>query len=147
MSASLPNRKQIDIHPQPGLRGAGPSQEIPADATNLGFRRSCPYITGTINRHRAITRQALQTLRLGLLSAADTPVEIICVIDAAGGATSCAGRPVVGDLAAALDLTQDFGGLDALVITDLKTPQDTFEAIAGTSSVRTPLPTLPLAAR
>ena len=65
-----------------------------------------------------------------VLSAADTPVEIVCVIDAEDGAASCAGRPVVGNLAAALDLTQDTGGLDALVITDLKTPQDTFEAIA-----------------
>ncbi len=76
-----------------------------------------------------------------VLSATDTPVEIVCVIDAEGGATSCAGRPVVGNLAAALDLTQDSGGLDALVITDLKTPQDTFEAIAEVkNSLRTSRP-------
>ena len=65
-----------------------------------------------------------------VLSAADTPVEIVCVIDAEGSTVSLAGRPVVRDLAAALDLTQDSGGLDTLVITDLKTPQDTFETIA-----------------
>jgi len=65
-----------------------------------------------------------------VLSAADTPVEIVCVIDAEGGATSCAGRPVVRDLGTALALAQASGGLDALIVTDVRAPQDTFEAIA-----------------
>ena len=33
-------------------------------AANLGFRRSGPYITDTINGYRAITRQAVETLKL-----------------------------------------------------------------------------------
>ncbi len=65
-----------------------------------------------------------------VLSATDTPVEIVCVIDAEGGATSCAGRAVVRDLDAALALAQASGGLDALIVTDVRAPQDTFEAIA-----------------
>jgi DNA-binding MarR family transcriptional regulator len=81
-------------------------------------------------RRRIALVGASELAEIMVLSAADTPVEIACVIDAKRGATSCAGRPVVGDLATALELTQATGGLDALVITDLKTPQDTFEAIS-----------------
>ena len=34
------------------------------------------------------------------------------------------------DFAAALALAEEAGGLDALVVTDVRAPQDTFEAIA-----------------
>ncbi len=66
-----------------------------------------------------------------VLSAADTAVEIVCVIDAEGSKASLAGRPVVRDFDAALALAQASGGLDALIVTDVRAPQETFEAIAA----------------
>ena len=64
---------------------------------------------------------------IAVLSAADTQVRIACVIDGASANARCAGRPVVADLKAAQALAAD--GLDAVVITDVRAPQVTYEAI------------------
>ncbi len=64
---------------------------------------------------------------IAVLSAADTQVRIACVIDGASANVRCAGRPVVADLKAAQALAAD--GLDAVVITDVRAPQVTYEAI------------------
>lgn len=60
------------------------------------------------------------------LSAAEAGVTIVAVVDANGTARSCAGRPVVRDLAAALALGPP---LDAIVITDTRAPQASFDAM------------------
>ena len=64
---------------------------------------------------------------IAVLSAADTQVRIACIIDGTSANARCAGRPIVADLKAAQALAPD--GLDAVVITDVLTPQVTYEAI------------------
>ena len=64
---------------------------------------------------------------IAALGAAEAGVTIVAVIDAAAG-RSCAGRPVVRDLAAALALGGD-RPLDAIVITDTRAPQASFDAM------------------
>lgn len=60
-----------------------------------------------------------------VLSAADADVEILCVIDTELTQRSCGGRPVVADLAAAIELAER---IDAIVVTDARTPRDSFDA-------------------
>jgi len=64
---------------------------------------------------------------IAALSAAEAGVTIVAVIDADGTNRSCAGRPVVRDLAAALALAGQ--PPDAIVITDTRTPQASFDAM------------------
>jgi DNA-binding MarR family transcriptional regulator len=80
--------------------------------------------------------RGIRTLALGgggdlaeiaILSAAGTAVHIVCVIDGDAAGSSCADRPVVADLEAARALCKD--GLGAVVITDVRAPQKTYEAI------------------
>lgn len=63
---------------------------------------------------------------IAVLSGAETGIEIVGVIDAAGE-KNCAGRPVVPDLAAALGLAGT-RSLDAVVLTDMRAPQAVFDA-------------------
>ncbi len=64
---------------------------------------------------------------IAALGAAEAGVTIVAVIDAQAGG-SCAGRPVVRDLAAALALGGD-RPLDAIIITDTRAPQASFDAM------------------
>lgn len=68
-----------------------------------------------------------EVAEIAVLSAAETGVAIVAIIDAEAG-VSCAGRPVVRDLAAALALAGE-RGLDAIIITDARAPQASFDAI------------------
>ena len=63
---------------------------------------------------------------VAVLSAAETAVEIVAVIDPSA-ARHCAGRPVVSDLAAATTLSEV--SLDAIVVTDTRIPQERFESM------------------
>jgi DNA-binding MarR family transcriptional regulator len=63
---------------------------------------------------------------IAVIGAAEAGVTIVAVIDPAQGG-SCAGRPVVRDLAAARVLAGE-NGLDAVVVTDTRTPQASFDA-------------------
>ncbi len=64
---------------------------------------------------------------IAILSSADSPLRIVCVIDGQGAGSRCADRPVVADLKAAQALAA--GELDAVVITDVRAPQKTYEVI------------------
>ncbi len=64
---------------------------------------------------------------IAILSAAGTAVHIVCVIDGDAAGSRCADRPVVADLKAAQALCED--ELGAVVITDVRAPQETYEAI------------------
>jgi DNA-binding MarR family transcriptional regulator len=59
-----------------------------------------------------------------VLGAAETGVDIVAVIDG-GGSKSCAGRPVVPNLAAASAVGET--PLDAVIVTDMRAPQARFE--------------------
>ena len=64
---------------------------------------------------------------IAVLSAGENDVEIVCVIEAALDSARCAGKPIVADLEAAKAL--DGKGLDAVIVTDVRSPQATYEAI------------------
>jgi DNA-binding MarR family transcriptional regulator len=83
----------------------------------LGWRRVALYGAGDL-------------AEIAVLSAGDSGVEVVCVIDASAAGRRCAGLPVVVDLAAALAAAP--GGLDGIILTDTEAPQARFEeALAG----------------
>ena len=120
-------------------RGFAEKSRLTAEYLSVSFnffrdaRRQCEALLAGCARH-GLHRIALvgggELAEIAVLSATDTAVRIVCVIDAEGGKTSLAGRPVVRDFDAALALAQASGGLDALIVTDVRAPQETFEAIA-----------------
>ena len=65
---------------------------------------------------------------VAVLSAGDSAVEILCVVDAGRAGQRCAGFPVVADLAA-VPLTDGPSGLDAVLLTDTEAPQDRFDEL------------------
>jgi DNA-binding MarR family transcriptional regulator len=91
-------------------------------------RRDCTAVMAEC-RARGWRRIALwgagELAEIAVLSAGDAECEIVCVIDEAAPARPCAGRPVVANAAAAAALAQ---GLDAIVVTDAASPQQSFEA-------------------
>ncbi len=82
-----------------------------------GWRRVALYSAGDL-------------AEIAVLSAADTGVEVVCVIDAARAGRSCAGVPVVGDLAAAR-IAAGLGGLDGIILTDTTAPQQRFDELSA----------------
>lgn len=62
---------------------------------------------------------------IAALGATETGVEIVAVIDPSGG--RCAGKPVVRDIANLL--ASGIGQLNAIIITDSRTPQACFDAM------------------
>jgi DNA-binding MarR family transcriptional regulator len=69
---------------------------------------------------------------IAALSAGETAVEVVCVIDAEHPGPRCAGLAVVPDLAAALVAAAP-QSLDGLVVTDTRQPQASFDALAATA--------------
>jgi DNA-binding MarR family transcriptional regulator len=93
-------------------------------------RRDCAALLAACDARgwrRVALAGAGELAEIAVLGATETKIEIVAVIDAAGG-HSCAGRPAVRDLAAVLALAGD-GPLDAIIVTDTRAPQASFEAI------------------
>lgn len=69
---------------------------------------------------------------IAILSAGEASVAVVCVVDPAVATAGrpCAGRPVVPDLDAAFTLAAP-DGIDAVVVTDLRAPQQTFERLCA----------------
>jgi DNA-binding MarR family transcriptional regulator len=65
---------------------------------------------------------------IAVLSAAETVVEVLCIIDPDQARRHCAGRPIVSNLAAARSCG-DPRGLDGIVVTDTQTPQASFDGL------------------
>jgi DNA-binding MarR family transcriptional regulator len=65
---------------------------------------------------------------IAVLSAGEAGIEVACIIDAARAGWSCAGVPVVADLAAA-NLAAGAGGLDGVILTDTEAPQARFDEL------------------
>jgi len=70
---------------------------------------------------------------IAALSADDARIEIICVIDAVATARRCAGRPIVADFAAARAMAGD-DGVDAVIVTDVRAPQQSFDTMRAEAS-------------
>jgi DNA-binding MarR family transcriptional regulator len=80
--------------------------------------------------HRVALYGAGDLAEIVVLSAGESEIEVVCVIDPAQAGGRCAGLPIVGDLAAA----HAEGGLDGVILTDTLAPQLRFEELAASAS-------------
>lgn len=67
---------------------------------------------------------------IATLGAGESAVAVLCVIDPEKAGRRCAGLPVVADLAAAREAVGE-AGLDAVILTDMRAPQASFEALCA----------------
>jgi DNA-binding MarR family transcriptional regulator len=121
-------------------RGFAEKSRLTAEylAISLDFfrraRRDCAVLfEGCAQRgwRRVALMGAGELAEIAVLSAAEAGVTVVAVIDAAG-ARSCAGRPVVRDLAAALALPGE--RLEAVIVTDTRAPQASFDALLAAAT-------------
>ena len=64
---------------------------------------------------------------IAVLSASGADIEVVCVIDSLSERRECAGRPLVSSFKKAQELTCN--SLDFVVVTDVRAPQDTHDAM------------------
>jgi hypothetical protein len=83
----------------------------------LGWRRVALYGAGDL-------------AEIAILSASETAVEVVCVIDSRLAGRRSGGVPVVADLAAALTCG-NAGGLDGIILTDTQSPQASFDSLSS----------------
>jgi DNA-binding MarR family transcriptional regulator len=81
--------------------------------------------------NRAVLWGAGELAEVMVLSAAEAEVEIVCIVDGAPHPRSCAGRPIVADLDAAMALA---GAIDVIVVTDARAPHDSQAAALAAAS-------------
>ena len=89
---------------------------------------------GELGRRRIALVGAGELAEIAVLSTSEIDVDIICVIDGQTGLRRCAGKPVVGDLAAAMNLARAAGGLDGFLITDTLAPQNRYDRMVAESA-------------
>ncbi len=70
---------------------------------------------------------------IAVLSAGESGIEVICVIDSRLAGRRCAGLPIDADLAAALRRANP-RGLDAIIVTDTRVPQASFGELCGAAA-------------
>lgn len=83
----------------------------------LGWRKVALYGAGDL-------------AEIAILSAGETTVEVICVIDSRLAGRRSGGLPVVADLAAAL-ACGNAGSLDGIILTDTQSPQASFDSLSS----------------
>ena len=83
----------------------------------LGWRKGALYGAGDL-------------AEIAILSASETAIEVICVIDSRLAGRRSGGLPIVSDLAAALTFG-DPSGLDGIVLTDTQSPQASFDILSS----------------
>jgi len=71
---------------------------------------------------------------IAILSAAETAVEVLCVIDPEQSGRRCGGLPIVQDLGAAL-VRAGARGLDGIVVTDTRAPQANFDSLLSAAEL------------
>ena len=97
-------------------------------------RRQCTLLLWECsnNGYRRLALAGIGDLaEIAILSAAETSVEVVCVVGPDSSGLQCAGRPVFADLTRAMSWARPAGGIDAVVITDVKAPQATYEFIVA----------------
>ena len=77
--------------------------------------------------HRVVLYGAGDLAEIAVLSAGESGIEVVCVVDAAKAEHRCAGLPIVADLEAAQALCG--GKIDGIVLTDTEAPQQRFEQV------------------
>ena len=94
-------------------------------------RRDCSELMRECAAHewrRVVLYGAGELAEIGALSAGDSGVEIVCVVDASAAGRRCAGLAVVADLAAARRHAAPYA-IDGIVLTDTRSPQASFERL------------------
>jgi DNA-binding MarR family transcriptional regulator len=102
-------------------RARGDCAILLRQCTARGWRRVALYGAGDL-------------AEIVVLSAGESRIEVVCLIDAAEAGRFCAGLPVVADLAEGR-LAAGPGGLDGIILTDTGAPQARFEEL-GASAAR-----------
>ena len=85
--------------------------------------------------HRVALCGAGELAEIATLGAGESAVSVLCVIDPEKAGRRCAGLAVVADLAGALAAAGE-GGLDAVLLTDMRAPQASFEALRAAALAR-----------
>jgi len=96
-------------------------------------RRDCAEVLGDCERQgwRGVALcGAGELAEITILSAAETALQIVCVIDGGQAGGRCAGSPIVADLAAARALAGP-AALDGVILTDTRDPQASFERLCA----------------
>jgi DNA-binding MarR family transcriptional regulator len=94
-------------------------------------RRDCSEVLRECAAHewrRVVLYGAGELAEIGALSAGDSGVEIVCVVDASAAGRRCAGLAVVANLAAARRHAAPYT-IDGVVLTDTRSPQASFEQV------------------
>lgn len=122
-------------------RGFAEKSRLTAEYLAVSFdffrraRRDCAALLAACDARgwrRVALAGAGDLAEIAVLGATETAVEIIAVIDPAG--ERCAGKRVVRDLAGALVLGED--RLDAVIVTDARTPQACFDGLLAAAAER-----------
>jgi DNA-binding MarR family transcriptional regulator len=83
----------------------------------LGWRNAALYGAGDL-------------AEIAVLSANETTVGVVCVIDSRQSGHRCGGLPIVPDLAAAMAVSRR---LDGIILTDTQAPQASFDTLLSTA--------------
>jgi DNA-binding MarR family transcriptional regulator len=97
-------------------------------------RRECTLLLSecaTAGHRRLALAGVGELAEIATLSAAETTLEVVCVVGPGPSGRQCAGRPVFADLAGAVAWGRPDGGIDAVVITDVQAPQAIYESIVA----------------
>lgn len=74
---------------------------------------------------------------IAVLSAGETTIEVLCIIDRGQPGRHCGGHPIVPDLATAL-MRAGPRGLDGIIVTDTQTPQASFDSLLSATELGRP---------
>jgi len=96
-------------------------------------RRDCSEVLRECAAHewrRVVLYGSGELAEIAALSAGDSGVEIVCVIDKAATGRRCAGLAIVDDLAAARRYAAP-NAIEGIVLTDTRSPQASFEQLSA----------------
>ena len=82
--------------------------------------------------HRVALYGAGELAEIAVLSAGESGIEVICVIDPGEAGQRCAGLPIVADLTAARVAAGE-AGLDGVILTDTLAPQSSFDGLLASA--------------
>lgn len=131
------NRYAYYLTPQ----GFAEKSRLTAEYLTISFdffrraRADCTVLLGACAArgwHKAALYGAGDLAEILVLSAGETAVSVVCVIDEVKTGRRCAGLPVVADLAAAQALAA--GALDGVILTDTAGPQARFDELSAAAA-------------
>jgi hypothetical protein len=104
------------------------------------FRRACTDYTVLLRQCEARGWRTVALFGAGdlaeiaILSATETAIEVLCVIDLDEPGRRCGGLPVVADIETALERA-GHRGLDGIIVTDTRAPQSNFDHLRSAAGL------------